>query len=73
MKNAESEPDFLALMERVSDEMETYQAGNYLLTDDKAPVELLGMQVIDDLIREEVSYYKDIYEEKGLQGLLQVL
>ena len=43
------------------------------MTDDQAPVELLGMRVIDDLIRDEVTYYKDIYEERGLQGLLEQL
>ena len=33
--------------------------------DDKAPVELLGMKVIDTLIADEVRYYKDIYEKGG--------
>ncbi len=41
------------------------------LTDDRAPVELLGMQVIDDLISEELQYYKDVVREKGIQGLLE--
>ncbi|MCR5283811.1 MAG: fused MFS/spermidine synthase [Lachnospiraceae bacterium] len=69
----DAQPELLAMMQKVNDEMEVYEAGNYLLTDDKAPVELLGMQVIDDIIREEVSYYKEIYEEEGLKGLLDVL
>ena len=43
------------------------------MTDDKAPVELLGMRVIDSLIKEEVSYYKDIYKEQGIEGLLNNL
>jgi len=34
-------------------------------------VELLGMRVIDDLIMDEVNYYKGIYTEKGLQGVLE--
>ncbi|MBQ2466209.1 MAG: fused MFS/spermidine synthase [Lachnospiraceae bacterium] len=50
-----------------------YEAGDLLLTDDKAPVELLGMQVIDDLIADEVYYYKSVYEQQGLDGLLQQL
>ncbi len=49
-----------------------YDAGNHILTDDKAPVELLGMRVIDDIIGEEVRYYRGIYEEYGLKGLLEV-
>lgn len=46
-----------------------YVPGEYFMTDDKAPVELLGMQVIDQLIREEVAYYKWIYEEQGISGV----
>lgn len=47
-----------------------YEKGAYLLTDDKAPVELLGMRVIDGLIREELGYYKDVFKEGGIKGLL---
>lgn len=59
------------LMKNVSDGLSDYEAGGYLMTDDKAPVELLGMRVIDELIRDEVEYYKEIYEEEGLQGILE--
>ncbi len=31
------------------------------------------MQVIDQIIQEEVAYYKDIYEEQGISGLLEHL
>ncbi len=61
------------LMERVHAGLERYQAGDFLLTDDKAPVELLGMQVIDELIQEEVQYYKGVYEKYGLNGILEML
>ena len=44
-----------------------------ILTDDQAPVELLGMQVIDELIKDEVQYYKDIYKERGIKGLMESL
>ena len=79
--------DLLAVMEssinRLADEdlahvlrqeaagLTAYEKGEYLLTDDKAPVELLGMQVIDSLIQNEIGYYKDIFREKGIQGLLE--
>lgn len=65
--------DLKRLMNYVSLSMEDYRAGDYLMTDDKAPVELLGMRVIDSLIQEEVSYYKDIYKEQGIEGLLNNL
>lgn len=61
------------MMEQVQSGLTAYEAGPYRMTDDKAPVELLGMQVIDGLIREEVEYYRDIYEEEGVEGLLEEL
>ena len=59
------------MMARVSGGLTAYEAGDYLMTDDKAPVELLGMRVIDDLIMDEVNYYKGLYDEKGIQGVLE--
>jgi hypothetical protein len=44
---------------------------NHILTDDKAPVELLSINAIDQLIRDEVGYYKEVYKEEGLEGLLK--
>ncbi|MGN0400818.1 MAG: spermidine synthase [Acetatifactor sp.] len=67
----EGNRELAAMMGRVLEELTVYEAGNYLLTDDKAPVELLGMQVIDELIEDEITYYKEIYAEKGIQGLLE--
>lgn len=61
------------MMQRISSEMIRYNPGNYIMTDDKAPVELLGMKVIDELIREEVAYYKQVYKEGGIKALLEEL
>ena len=47
--------------------------GPLILTDDKAPVELLGMKVIDELIAGNLRYYQDILEKEGLPGLLRSL
>lgn len=65
--------ELAAMMERVEQGLALYEAGTYLMTDDKAPVELLGMQAIDGLIRDEVEYYKGLYKEKGFRGLLEEL
>lgn len=65
--------DLQNMMLAVADTSTQYDGGGYIMTDDKAPVELLGMQVIDQVIKEEVAYYKGIYEEQGLDGLLQSL
>uniref|UniRef100_UPI0040251939 spermidine synthase n=1 Tax=Fusicatenibacter saccharivorans TaxID=1150298 RepID=UPI0040251939 len=61
------------MMQEVTSNLTEYQKGNYILTDDQAPVELLGMQVIDELIKDEVQYYKDIYKEQGIKGLIESL
>ena len=59
------------MMYQVYDSLEEYDAGNCIMTDDKAPVELLGMQVIDEMIQEELRYYKSIFKENGIKGLLE--
>ena len=59
-----------SMMGVVSDALTPYEEGDLILTDDKAPVEVLGMRVIDEIIREEIGYYKDIFKEQGIQGLL---
>ena len=68
-----TDSDLRNLMAKVSTNAVAYSGGNYIMTDDKAPVELLGMRVIDQLIQDEVAYYKKIYEKDGLQGLLEQL
>lgn len=62
-----------SLMEQVGETLVKREPGRYILTDDKAPVELLGIQVIDGLIRDEVEYYRGIYEEEGVRGLIERL
>lgn len=61
------------MLGKAFDGLVPYEKGGYLLTDDKAPVELLGMQVIDSLIQGEIGYYKEIFKEDGIQGLLDIM
>ena len=69
--NVEKDADLKTMMGKVQENIVKYEAGELILTDDKAPVELLSMKAIDALIRDEVDYYKDVYEEEGLEGLLK--
>ena len=73
VKNTEklTDDELIGLLSRVNQNLSVYKAGNYILSDDRAPVELLGMQVIDELIEDEVTYYKGIFEKGGIQELLQ--
>lgn len=70
---AEDNDELRTMMNKVSSKLTEYVPGNYMMTDDKAPVELLGMKVIDELIRDEVGYYKEIYQEGGWKALLEML
>lgn len=58
------------LMQEVRAGLVFYEAGERLLTDDRAPVELLGMEVIDSLIQDELGYYKERFQQDGISGIL---
>ena len=66
----EQEPELKEMMEKAEAGLLRYEKGEYLLTDDRAPVELLGIRVIDEIIQKEVRYYKEIYEKQGIEGIL---
>ncbi len=72
----ESETEKLAdaglreMMRTVGNSLAAYEGGGCVLTDDKAPVEVLGMRVIDELIQDEIGYYKEIFKREGIDGLL---
>ena len=68
-----ADPSLRAMMETVSAALKPYAAEDHILTDDRAPVEVLGMRMIDSLIQEELGYYQNIFENEGLQGLLKSL
>ncbi len=65
--------DLRFMMNKVRDNSIAYNAGKLIMTDDNAPVELLGMKVIDKIIRDVVAYYKEIFDENGVQGVIDAL
>ncbi len=65
-----TDEELVALMSAVKDGMQEYEGGQHIFTDDRAPVELLGMKEIDGMIRDEVGYYKSVYERDGIDGVL---
>jgi hypothetical protein len=65
-----TDPELKNLLLTVSSGLQACEGGTHVMTDDRAPVELLGMRVIDDLIRDEISWVREIYEREGLQGVI---
>ena len=73
---AAEDPEFRRLMQKVGRSIVTDQnsgKAQHILTDDCAPVEMLSMRAIDEIIAEELVYYKKVFREKGLSGLMQSL
>ena len=70
LMSKERQKELADLMARLRTHLIPYEGSGHILTDDQAPVELLGMKVIDELIAEEVGYYREIYKQEGLAGLL---
>lgn len=66
-------PELFSLLTAVDARLEPYKGGDYILTDDKAPVELLGMQVIDEMITEELAYYKSMFKNMSISQMLDFL
>lgn len=63
-------------MTEVSDRMKAVRYSQsmspYVLTDDKAPVEVLGMRAIDELIKEQAGPYRKLLREQGISGLMSL-
>lgn len=69
----EDNEELIGLLEKIEGNLCRYKAGDLVLTDDKAPVELLGIDLIDDLIKDEVEHYRKIYKKDGIKGLIEQL
>ncbi len=58
------------MMRTVSSRLESVEGGGNILSDDRAPVELLGMRAIDALIADELEWLRETYARVGLRGLI---
>lgn len=61
---------YAAMMETVVRDLRDYTGGDHILTDDKAPVELLGMRVLDELIDGQLSYYKEQFSMEEIINMV---
>ena len=62
--------DYAAMMAEVAADLTAYTGGDCLLTDDRAPVEVLGMRVLDELIAGELDYYRENFSLQEILGML---
>lgn len=72
-KETITDPDLKWMINTVYNNLIHLERNGYILTDDKAPVELLGMKVLDEIIVDELSYYKELIKGKSLKELIDML
>ena len=60
------------MMRTVAARLTPVEGGENILSDDRAPVELLGMRAIDALIADELEWIRGVYEDVGLRGLIEM-
>ena len=65
--------ELYSMMYRVDTSLTKYESTGLILTDDKAPVELLGMKVIDEIISEELAYYKELFKGLSIREMIDML
>jgi len=58
------------LMIHIAETWKKPPIGEKILTDDRAPVEMLSMRALDNIIQQNLRYYKEIYRREGLNGVL---
>ena len=61
------------VFDRMKANLKTYEDTGIRLYDDTADVEMRSIWALDDLIQNELEYYRKIYREKGLKGLFEEL
>lgn len=57
----------------IKDYFSAVEGGDLILTDDKAPVELLGMNILDNMIIHELEFYKNKFSKMSLTELIKLL
>lgn len=65
--------ELLSAAQRTLPLLQSVDAGELILTDDKAPVEVLGMRVIDEIIAEELAFYREALWAGDFDRLLSAL
>ena len=66
-------PELQSMMRTVSRNLVDVEKNNKILTDDKAPVERLGMRALDKMITEELLYLREQIKGKNIAEIIELL
>ena len=65
-----TDAEYAAMMDTAARRLTAYEGSGHILTDDKAPVEVLGMRVLDELIAGELDYYRQHFTLREIVDML---
>ena len=68
-----SDSRFNVMVERLKDGLKIHKDTGIRLYDDTADVEIRSIRALDELINEELEYYRETFKEYGLRGLMEEL
>ena len=58
---------------KLGNNLKPYEDSGVRLYDETCDVEMRSMYALDDMVQEELEYYRNIYKQKGIKGLFQEL
>ena len=64
---------FTVMVERLKTGLKIHEDTGIRLYDDTADVEIRSIRALDELINEELEYYRETFREYGLKGLMEEL
>ncbi|MHB8062388.1 MAG: spermidine synthase, partial [Ruminiclostridium sp.] len=70
-----SSSPLLDVSQYVKDNLQEITKSELIFTDDLAPVEVLGQSLLNDIVKDELSNFKDMinFKENGLNGIFNLL
>ena len=68
-----SDPSFQRVIKKLGSNLKPYEDSGVRLFDDTCDVEMRSMYTLDDMVQLELEYYRSIYKESGIKGLLEEL
>jgi hypothetical protein len=65
--------DLYFISQYVGDNMSEVEDSGLVLTDDLAPVEVLGQKSLNKIVEQELEYYRSSIKGKGIKDILEML
>ena len=68
-----SDSELQKVFYKLGNNLKPYEDSGVRLYDETCDVEMRSMYTLDDMVQEELEYYRNVYKEKGIKGLFKEL